>query len=105
MPIHNNPHPTLNKTWNQWLNRFLDYERGGRQASKHTLRAYTKDLELFFQHVQDADVDDVQHISKFHIRSFLSLLYEKGHATSTMKRRLSCLRSFFRYLMRFEILT
>ncbi|MCB9644878.1 MAG: tyrosine recombinase XerC [Myxococcales bacterium] len=94
----------LSPVWDRWLGRFLDYARGGRQASEHTLRAYGRDLQDFFAYLDSFEVQDVQEVNRFHLRGFLSLLYEQEMAATTLKRKLSCFRSFFRYLMRCEIL-
>jgi integrase/recombinase XerC len=70
--------------------RYLEVQRG---ASQHTLRAYRKDLELFFDSVPEScDVDD--------IRAYLASLMKRGNARSTASRRLASLRSFFRFLHR-----
>jgi integrase/recombinase XerC len=94
----------LSPVWDRWLGRFLDYARAGRQASEHTLRAYGRDLQDFFAYLESFDVPDVQGVTRFHVRGFLSLLHEQEMAGTTLKRKISCFRSFFRYLMRNEAL-
>lgn len=94
----------LSPVWDGWLGRFLDYERAGRQASEHTLRAYGRDLQDFLAYLDSFEVPEVTGITRFHIRGFLSLLHEQQMAATTTKRKLSCFRSFFRYLMRSEAL-
>jgi integrase/recombinase XerC len=75
------------------VERFLRYLEVQRGASQHTLRAYRKDLELFFDSVPEScDVDD--------IRAYLASLMKRGNARSTASRRLASLRSFFRFLHR-----
>ncbi len=94
----------LSPVWDRWLGQFLDYERAGRQASEHTLRAYGRDLQDFLAYLDSFEVPEVTGITRFHIRGFLSLLHEQQMAATTTKRKLSCFRSFFRYLMRSEAL-
>jgi integrase/recombinase XerC len=70
--------------------RHLEVERG---ASPHTVRAYRKDLELFFESVPgDFDASD--------IRGFIAAEIKRGSSKGTAARRLASLRSFFRFLHR-----
>lgn len=70
--------------------RYLEVQRG---ASPHTVRAYRKDLELFFESVPE-DFDEAD------IRGFVASELRRGNAKSTASRRLASLRSFFRFLHR-----
>ncbi len=81
--------------------RFLDYYRLVKNSSEHTLRNYRLDLEGFqkFSSLPLVEVD------KRFIRSYLAELKEKEASKRTLLRRLSALRSFFRYLTKEKILT
>lgn len=73
--------------------RYLEVERN---YSRHTLKAYVTDLERFALFVSDIDApDQVDHLS---IRSYLSQLQQEGVRRSTVLRKLSSLRSFYKYL-------
>lgn len=78
------------------LERFLRYLEIERGASPHTLRAYRKDLELFFGSASaeagSFDTGDV--------RGFVASELTRGMSKTTACRRLASLRSFFRYLHR-----
>jgi len=81
---------------NEHLEKFLRYLEIERGASPHTLRAYRKDLELFFASASDSaggfDAGD--------IRGFVASELKRGVSKTTASRRLASLRSFFRYLHR-----
>ncbi len=67
-------------------------------ASNHTLRAYRNDLEALFAFAKE------EAISKRLIRRYLAHLYEKKKSTKTVQRRLSSVRSFFKFALREKII-
>ena len=75
---------------------FINYLRVVRNASEHTLRNYQIDIELFLSHSKTP----LEACSKYTIRAFLAHLNQKGASKRTILRRLSSLRSFFKYLVR-----
>lgn len=78
--------------------RYLELERG---ASVHTVTAYLKDIEEFSVKVMDnADFDDWASVEPDHGRRFLMLMHEKNISKRSMQRKISSLKSFFRYLIR-----
>ncbi len=81
----------------QAVERFLHFLSVERNASEHTLRNYRDDLKTFFA---SADRKPITHMTPLDIRSFLAQQSTKGYMKRTVARRLSCLRSFFRFLCR-----
>jgi len=73
--------------------RYLDLEKG---ASYHTLRAYTKDLKEFSESVkcEPSNLDIID------LRGFIAGQIQKGLNKTTVSRRLSSIRSFFKFLYR-----
>lgn len=78
--------------------------------SAHTCRAYQHDLEEFFSYLSASDnsgsnpTNDMNPVGPLTveglmIRSYLGYVYKKN-AKSTVARKLSAIRSFFRYLMK-----
>ena len=76
------------------INRFLQSLRQ-RNASVHTLKAYTGDLDNFAAYVGARDWRSIDHLT---IRGFLSRLYEKGLGKTSVARALAAVRSFYRWL-------
>jgi integrase/recombinase XerC len=66
-----------------------------RNASAHTIKAYSGDLETFVQYVGPRKLRDLDHIA---IRGFLSHLYERGLSKTSVARSLAAVRSLFRWL-------
>ena len=81
--------------------QFREYLESARGASVHTVTAYTRDLEQFGAFVADrglcGDPAQVERVDKIAIRSFLGE-FHSTHAPSTLGRKLSTLRSFFKFL-------
>lgn len=83
--------PALFLTW-------LDYQKG---ASPATISAYTNDLthaEAFFC-TQNLSLGRPAEIDKRNISAFVATLYKEGLAKSSLARKLSALRAYFRYLL------
>lgn len=72
--------------------RFLDYLRVVKNSSEHTIRAYSIDLCDFKKFGCTWD--------KKGIRQFLAHLYENKASHKTIMRKISTLRSFFKYLFK-----
>jgi integrase/recombinase XerC len=64
-------------------------------ASRHTIRAYTRDLENFATYIGPRDWRKIDHVS---IRGFLSHLYEKRLSKTSVARSLAGVRSLYRWL-------
>ena len=82
------------------IERFLDYLRDELNRSGRTVESYEKDLwsfERFFKNIDsqlswqsvDADV----------IRQWMESMMDKGNNAASVNRRLSALRSFFRFAL------
>jgi integrase/recombinase XerC len=76
-----------------YLDGFLKYMEVQRGASAHTIRAYRKDLELFFESAPEE-------IGLSEVRAFVASEIGRGVEKSTASRRLASLRSFMKYLHR-----
>lgn len=84
------------------LRRFLDYLRVVKNASEHTVRNYGLDLAAFQAFAKGLVPTQVD---KKVVRGYLADLNLKQTAKRTILRRLSSLRSFFKYLVKEKILT
>ncbi len=86
------------------LTAFLDYLRAERDASSHTLESYRMDVEAFSRLAlsSDAAVSNVAWASAevSDARSFVVALQADGLAKSSINRKLSGVRSFYRFLVR-----
>lgn len=79
------------------VGRFLEYERVERAASSETLRAYRGDLRALTEWLDEQnDVALLSDVTRLHLRRYLAERLV-GTARSSMARRLSCVRTFFRF--------
>lgn len=81
----------------EWKEKFLTYLQAIKNASVHTLRNYGMDLADFQGFTQ---TDNLLLIDKRMIRGYLAHLNQKNVTKRTILRRLSALRSFFKYLLK-----
>lgn len=82
------------------IERFLERLATERNFSEHTLRAYRVDLEQFKAFLSVSKVDAPQRVNHMVMRRFMAYLRQKQYAKSTLARKLSSLRSFYRFLCR-----
>ena len=71
-----------------------------RNASPHTIKAYTGDLDVFAAYIGglDREMLDWKAIDHIAIRGFLSHLYDKGLSKTSVARALAAVRSLYRWL-------
>src|ERR1700722_19702519 len=66
-----------------------------RNASIHTIKAYSGDLNEFAAYVGSRGWKQIDHVT---VRGFLSRLYEKGLGKTSVARALAAVRSLYRWL-------
>jgi len=83
------------------LEDYFRHLRVERHLSSHTLKAYSRDLKKFFLVYPTLSVDE---ITSADIKHHIARLNQRGLSPRSIKRALSCLRSFFVYLVRKDLL-
>ncbi|MFH1846396.1 MAG: tyrosine recombinase XerC [Candidatus Omnitrophota bacterium] len=81
----------------RYIDKFENYLEIEKNYSGHTLRNYRSDLEETARFLLNKDPKDISHLD---IRRFLAELKQRGCAKRTIVRKLSAVRSFFRFLLR-----
>lgn len=83
------------------ISTFLDYLALEKKYSPHTLTAYQKDLEDFIAFCADQyDLDSIESVHYGMIRSWIVDLKSKRQEARTINRKLSSLRSYYKYLVK-----
>lgn len=92
------------------FNRYTNYLEAERNASLYTVRNYTTDLlgspriKGFFTFLTERGTKSLNEVDRSLLRDYLAYLMEQGLAKASIARKLSAIRSFYRYLVREEIL-
>lgn len=80
---------------------FLYFEEFGNNKSPNTIKSMKKDLFQLSEYLNEIEkVDNCMAIDSVMIRGFIINLQENGITKRTINRKLSSLRSFFKYLVR-----
>ena len=85
------------------FNRYINYLDAERNASHYTVRNYTHDLLDFFSYLKSKKISSLNEVDKQVLRGYLSHLMKEGFARVSISRKLSAIRSFYRYLLREEL--
>src|SRR3972149_7029991 len=82
---------------NRYIEKFVNYLDVERNYSRHTILNYSLDLEDFFKFLDKVALEKCDYLF---LRKYLAYLREKQHRPRSLARKLSSLRSFFRFLLR-----
>ncbi len=80
---------------------FLDYLRSIKRYSSHTLTSYKNDLDQFALFCRsEYNIEGVQEIMAFHLRTYLVHLVERKLAEKSINRKVSAIKSWLKYMHR-----
>jgi len=82
------------------LKKYVEHLELERSISPLTVRNYTSDIQGFLDFLDNNRVDSLDKVSRSTMRLYLGYLHEQGIARASISRKLSALRSFYRYLTR-----
>ena len=89
----------------EYRESFLKYLKYERRCSQHTVVAYRKDLDQFetfmFRRVGDFNVSTVVNRD---VRAWIVFLMDQKYTAKSVNRKVTSLKSFYKYLMRQELL-
>ncbi|HLP64512.1 tyrosine-type recombinase/integrase [Flavobacterium sp.] len=83
------------------LNSFQDYLQSEKKYSLHTVNAYVNDL-IFFQEFlkTNFDTDSLEEVNYSMIRSWIVAMVDDGISNSSVNRKVSSLKSFYKFLLK-----
>jgi len=84
---------------------FLKYLTIEKRYSPHTVRSYLNDLDQFYSFLLSlGQTDEPEKVTSHDIRAWIVSMLENDYSTTSVHRKISCLRVFFRYLRKEGIL-
>ena len=85
----------------QELDRFIEYIKGAKNVSEHTVRGYTSDIAQFLEFLEGEELStNPADVDMRVLRRYLARLQKKSAGKSSIARKLSSLRGFFQYMLR-----
>jgi integrase/recombinase XerC len=80
---------------------FLEYLHFQKRLSPLTVKSYESDLQQFQEYLQkEFSGNNLSDIQQYHLRDYLASLLANGLSPRSVNRKLSCLKSFFKYNFR-----
>ena len=88
------------------VDEFLSYLNLQKRFSPLTTKNYAVDLKQFFNFLNQEVYDSrLTEISYQHVRSFIASLIDKKKSTVSVNRKISCLKSFFKYALKNNLIS
>ncbi|MDR1122485.1 MAG: tyrosine recombinase [Endomicrobium sp.] len=80
------------------IDSFVKYLKGERNFSKHTLRAYIRDIFDFAIFLKNKKLL-LSNVSKYNVRAFFEKISNKKLSKSALSRKFTALRTFYKFLI------
>lgn len=79
------------------LDEYITYITLERNYSSLTVAEYTKDIEEFFSFIAIEGIADLNELTYSEARLYVTTLYDKDLSRATISRKISSVRSFFKF--------
>lgn len=84
-----------------YVSDFIEYLQFEKRYSLNTVQAYQRDLEQFFLYLSTTySITELHGVSHIQVRSWLAEFREKGITARSVNRKISTLKSFFKFLLK-----
>ena len=88
------------KSRNDWTDEFIRHLEFERRLSPLTCKHYRRDLDGLVEFCDATGLERWRDVDAEHIRAFAAQCHRRGLSSRSIQRRLSAIRTFFRYLVR-----
>jgi len=86
------------------IESFIAYIQQEKRYSSNTVQSYKTDLLQFNSYIRSTFELELKDVAYVHVRNYMAALMEGNTGTNSIGRKLSTLRSFYKYLQREQIL-
>jgi len=86
------------------IDQYINYLQIEKNASRYTIRNYKTDLLDFCNYLASRKIISLEQADKYLVRGYLSYLMKNGIVKRSIARKLSAIRSFFKFLNREKII-
>ncbi|KJD53071.1 recombinase XerC, partial [Bacillus amyloliquefaciens] len=83
-----------------FLTLFIEYLQIEKNYSKYTIVGYISSIEDFERFLQVQGIKGFEDVTYPDVRIFLTEAHEKGLTRRTISKKISALRSFYKFLLR-----
>lgn len=90
----------MKKSVQKRIHFFLEYLQIEKNYSQYTVDFYKEDIEHFSLFMNEQGIESFQHVEYFDARLYVTALYEKKYARASVARKISSLRSFYKFLLK-----
>lgn len=81
----------------KYITDYIKYIENIRNYSHNTIVNYSSDLEEYNKYLKNKKID-ILSVTYKEVKEYLSYLYDKKYSKSSLSRKISTLRSFYKYL-------
>ena len=83
------------------IEQFISFIEAEKRFSTLTVEAYSRDMNQFADYIRDTfEIDDLTKVETTMVKSYIVRLKEKGQVNRSINRKLSTLRTFYKYCLR-----
>ncbi|ANB58972.1 tyrosine recombinase XerC [Anoxybacillus sp. B7M1] len=82
------------------LQLFVEYLQIEKNYSQYTIACYTRDIEQFFEFMHEQALERLDEVTYSDVRLYLTKLHAEQLLSRSISRKISSLRSFYKFLMR-----
>jgi integrase/recombinase XerC len=93
----------MSENVNVSLKLFIEYLQIEKNYSQYTIEHYQHDISEFFMFMSEQAISNLTKVEYQDVRIYLTNLFEKKMSRKSVARKISSLRSFFKFLLREEI--
>lgn len=89
----------MDKKTDELLDQFINYLAVERRLAANTLESYARDLKKYCAFLNARNKESLQFCTRFDVFMFLNHERKQGLSARSLARTLSCIKTFFKYLL------